>query len=142
MGAGHFSVALAGIAIVAIAAWLLKPAAESMPAATLPFELQVRLGIGHDRGVLAPAFDAHTTDRRLMSIATGRQGTAVDVTYRGSLREDGSADALVKALNRIEGVQNVTLQRETTDVSCYAYGCAYEKIGPVTVPSLGLEATF
>ncbi len=39
-------------------------------------------------------------------------------------------------------VQNVTLQRETTDVSCYAYGCAYESIGPVTVPSLGLEASF
>jgi hypothetical protein len=39
-------------------------------------------------------------------------------------------------------VQNVTLQRETTDVSCYAYGCAHESIGPVTVPSLGLEASF
>lgn len=39
-------------------------------------------------------------------------------------------------------VQNTTLQRETTDVSCYAYGCVTESIGPVTVPSLGLEAAF
>lgn len=39
-------------------------------------------------------------------------------------------------------VQNVTLHKETTDVSCFAYGCAYESIGPVTVPSLGLEASF
>ncbi|MEO8182151.1 MAG: TonB-dependent receptor [Deltaproteobacteria bacterium] len=39
-------------------------------------------------------------------------------------------------------VQNATLGRETTDVSCYAYGCATESIGPVTVPSLGLEASF
>jgi len=114
-GAGHYSVAIAGIGIVAIAAWLLKPAAEVAAAAAIPFELQVRLGIGHDRSVLAPALDAHTTDRRLMSIATGRQGTAVDVTYRGSLREDGSADALVRALNRIEGVQNVSLQRLAPD---------------------------
>jgi hypothetical protein len=39
-------------------------------------------------------------------------------------------------------VQNATLSRETTDVSCYAYGCESESIGPVRVPSLGLEASF
>lgn len=37
-------------------------------------------------------------------------------------------------------VQNTTLRRETLDVSCYAYGCDAESIGPVTVPSLGIEA--
>jgi hypothetical protein len=39
-------------------------------------------------------------------------------------------------------VQNTTLHKETLDVSCYAYGCDTETIGPVTVPSLGLEASF
>jgi len=39
-------------------------------------------------------------------------------------------------------VQNTTLRREVLDVSCYAYGCEAERIGPVTVPSLGLEAQF
>jgi hypothetical protein len=39
-------------------------------------------------------------------------------------------------------VQNATLSRETTGVSCYAYGCQSESIGPITVPSLGLEASF
>jgi hypothetical protein len=39
-------------------------------------------------------------------------------------------------------VQNTTLHRETLDVSCFAYGCDEESIGPVTVPSLGLEASF
>jgi hypothetical protein len=39
-------------------------------------------------------------------------------------------------------VQNATLSRETTDVSCYAYGCSSESIGPITIPSLGLEASF
>jgi hypothetical protein len=37
-------------------------------------------------------------------------------------------------------VQNTTLRRETLDVSCYAYGCDAESFGPVTVPSLGIEA--
>jgi hypothetical protein len=39
-------------------------------------------------------------------------------------------------------VQNTTLAKETLDVSCYAYGCESESIGPVTLPSLGLEASF
>jgi hypothetical protein len=39
-------------------------------------------------------------------------------------------------------VQNTTLRRETLDVSCYAHGCDAERFGPVTVPSLGVEAQF
>jgi hypothetical protein len=39
-------------------------------------------------------------------------------------------------------VQNTTFAQETLDVSCYAYGCDSESIGPVTVPSLGIEASF
>lgn len=39
-------------------------------------------------------------------------------------------------------VQNSTLRRETLERSCYAYGCESERIGPVTVPSLGVEAQF
>jgi hypothetical protein len=39
-------------------------------------------------------------------------------------------------------VQNTTLRPETLDVSCYAYACDAESIGPVTVPSLGIEAQF
>jgi hypothetical protein len=39
-------------------------------------------------------------------------------------------------------VQNTTLRRETLERSCYFYGCESESIGPVTVPSLGVEAQF
>lgn len=39
-------------------------------------------------------------------------------------------------------VQNTTLAKETLEVSCYAYGCEPESIGPITVPSLGIEASF
>jgi hypothetical protein len=81
-----------------------------------PFELQLRLGIGHDpQVVVGPTLDAHVGRRRLMSIATARQGLAVDATYRTALRTEQSADALLRALNRLDGVQSVALQRITTD---------------------------
>jgi hypothetical protein len=37
---------------------------------------------------------------------------------------------------------NATLAKETTDTSCYAYGCNREAIGPVSIPSIGIEAAF
>lgn len=111
-GAGHYWVAVAGMGIVAMTARLMRPEVPATSTEVLPFELQVRLGIGHDRLLLAPALEEHTRDRRLMSIATGRQGgLSVDLTYRGTLREENSAEALVKALNRIDGVQNISLRR-------------------------------
>jgi hypothetical protein len=81
-----------------------------------PFELQVRLGIGHDpQVVVGPAIDQHASERRLMSLATARRGLAVDATFRAALRSSASADALLRALNTTEGVQNVSLRRITGD---------------------------
>jgi hypothetical protein len=37
---------------------------------------------------------------------------------------------------------NTTLAKESLRVSCYAYGCSAQRVGPVTVPSLGVEAKF
>jgi hypothetical protein len=39
-------------------------------------------------------------------------------------------------------VLNTTLHKETLEMSCYAYGCESESIGPVTIPSIGVEASF
>lgn len=39
-------------------------------------------------------------------------------------------------------VLNTTLNEEVLRSSCYAYGCQQEPLGPVTIPSLGLEASF
>jgi hypothetical protein len=124
VGAGNHWVAIGGIAIVGIAALLMKqPRAAELdgpagaPAeAEEPFELQVRLGIGHDpHVVVGPTLDAHVRARRLMSLATARQGLSVDAIYRTALRTDESADALLRALNRLDGVQSVALQRITQD---------------------------
>jgi hypothetical protein len=37
---------------------------------------------------------------------------------------------------------NATLNKEVLNTSCYAYGCDDSEIGPVAVPSLGVEASF
>jgi TonB family protein len=39
-------------------------------------------------------------------------------------------------------VLNATLNREVIDVDCSTFGCRYEEIGPVTIPSIGVEAAF
>jgi hypothetical protein len=118
-GAGNHWVGVGGIVAVAVAAFLMKRDATAEPEAPTgddPFELQVRLGIGHDpQVVIGPTLDEHVRERRLMSIATARQGLAVDATYRTALRNDQSADALLRALNRLDGVQSVALQRMTPD---------------------------
>lgn len=118
VGAGYPWLAVAGIAVVAIAAFAMKrgDAQIATPAGTEPFELQVRVGIGHDPQVIVrPALDLHVSDRRLMSLATARQGLAVDATFRASLRDVAAADALLRALNTTEGVQSVSLKRITDD---------------------------
>ena len=118
VGAGYPWLAVAGIAVVAIAAFAMKPGDAQIvnPAGTEPFELQVRVGIGHDpQVVVRPALDLYAGDRRLMSLATARQGLAVDATFRASLRDSATADALLRALNTTEGVQSVSLKRITDD---------------------------
>jgi hypothetical protein len=37
---------------------------------------------------------------------------------------------------------NTTLNKEVLSSNCYAYGCKDEAIGPVTIPSIGAEASF
>jgi len=119
VGAGFPWLAVAGIAVVAIAAFAMKPREDSplaSPSGSEPFELQVRLGIGHDpQVVVGPALDLHAVDRRLMSLATVRRGLAVDATFRAALRSSASADTLLRTLNTTEGVQEVTLRRITQD---------------------------
>jgi hypothetical protein len=63
--------------------------------------------------VLGPTLSQHRVSRRLALVATARQGLAMDVAYRAALGDESAAAALVTALNRLDGVQGVTLQRAT-----------------------------
>jgi hypothetical protein len=118
VGANNVWVAVSGIAVIGLAAFAMRTRPDETDLRSLPFLLHVRLGLGHDADTLVgAALDAHGARRRLVSLATARQGTSLDVSYRTALATDRSADELVKALNRIEGVQSVSLQRvESEDV--------------------------
>jgi uncharacterized membrane protein YhiD involved in acid resistance len=114
-GASSIWVALAGLVVVLVAAVAMKTkatATEAAPTLALPYRLEVRVGLGHDPvALLGPSLDTHLVGRKLLEVTTARQGAAVAVAFRVSLREEQSAHELVLALNRLDGVQGVALTR-------------------------------
>lgn len=115
VGANHPSVALCGLAVVGFAAITMKlrKGAGFLPVGgDFPFVLTVRVALGQDsEALLGPTLERWVSARRLVSAATTRQGMSIDVAYKVSLRDERSAGELVNVLNRLEGVQAVTLQR-------------------------------
>jgi hypothetical protein len=61
--------------------------------------------------LLGGSFDAYLENRKLISVSTAKQGASLQVVYEARLRPGGSAVDLVSALNQIDGVQDVRLQR-------------------------------
>lgn len=115
MGASDLWVAGIGLVVVGVAAALMRPKGASVGGA-LPedsFTLRLRLGIGVDLDkVVGNLLDTHLESRHLLSIRTARQGIAMDVSYTTRLKDTCSPDDLVKALNLIDGVQDVDLSRD------------------------------
>jgi uncharacterized membrane protein YhiD involved in acid resistance len=120
MGANHPTVALCGLAVVGGAALLLRRRSMTLPPPTdeqLPYALHIRMALGHDADALLGAtLDQFVSGRRLVSVTTARQGMSIDASYHAALRGDNHASALVNALNRIDGVQNVELHRREEQV--------------------------
>ena len=113
VGVGSVLVALGGIGVVSLGAFVMKNRANGSPdAGALDFMLRVRVGLGADlKSVVASALDAHVSSRSLVSMETAKQGISIDVTYDIQLRSPDAAEALVRSLNKIEGVQDVRLER-------------------------------
>ena len=110
-GAGHPVLAVSGIGVVAVAAAVMRRGAGTLQGSGVPYVLHVRLGLGQDAATLTPTFDQYLLTRHLISIGTAKQGMALELSYRAALRGPDSAGELVKALNRLEGVQGITMQR-------------------------------
>ena len=90
--------------------------AQVFSAAQPAFLLSLRVGLEHDLDkLLGGTLDVHLQERELMPVAAAKQGLSLDVTYEIRLRPTGPADELVEALNRIEGVQSVQLERRGFD---------------------------
>jgi hypothetical protein len=114
LGSNHPSVALGGLIIVGGAAIMLrKRGVPILPGnGLLPYELHVRLAIGKDaEALLKPLFDQYTSQRRLSSVSTARQGLSLDTSYLIGMRDAAHSTTFVNALNRLDGVQNVELTR-------------------------------
>ena len=83
------------------------------PNTRLPMLVTLRAGLGHDiEAIAGPLLDAHMARRQLVGMTTAKQGLAVDVTFRGALKEGANVEQLVKTLNRTEGIQSVELTRQ------------------------------
>jgi hypothetical protein len=116
IGASDLWVALIGIGVVGFAAYLMMARAQVFSATQPAYLLSVRVGLGHDVDkLLGGTLDQHLQERELLSVSTAKQGVLLDVTYETRLLPAGSADELVKALNRLEGVQSVEFRRRDFD---------------------------
>jgi hypothetical protein len=110
-GAGHLPIALAGFGIAGATAAIMRPRAASTVGA---WELKVRIGIGaggSPAAVLREILDRHLDAADPVAVGTGRQGAALDLTYRVRLRPTTDPAGLVAELNRVEGVENVGLNQ-------------------------------
>ena len=110
-GTGLPYVALVGMGFVALAVLLLKLLHRRPTPAIPAYRLVIRLGVGHDAATLDEVFARFLTSWDLVSLATARQGAAVDLGYAARFRDPAQAPALVAELNRREGVQGVEMQR-------------------------------
>ena len=110
VGARNLWLAGIGLAVVGLAAMAISffSSTRSEP----PFLLRVRIGVGNDfDAVLGGALGQHLLGRRLMSVSTAKLGAALSVVYEARLRSGATPEELVKALNRVEGVQDVRFHR-------------------------------
>jgi hypothetical protein len=118
VGAGNTWVALVGLVVVGVAAAMMQPRLSATAGAGTSdtFVLTLRLATGLDlESVLGGLLDRSLDGRQLRVIKTARQGIAIDVSYATRLKAGCSPDELVKALNRIEGVQDVALTRDVPE---------------------------
>jgi len=114
VGAKNPWVAFIGLGVVGMAAFVMMR--MRMSAVSPPdheYALSLRVGLGCDLSQLLKGdCQTHIERGKLVSMGTAKQGISLDVTYQVRLRPEGSGEDLVKALNRIEGVQTVQLQRK------------------------------
>lgn len=114
VGTQNLVTALTGYVIVAGSVFLMKPRRVSRTLDEAQYLVTIRVGLGHDvESLVGAVLDAHLKRRHLMSMGTVKQGLSVEVAYSGGISDDRQPESLVKALNRLEGVQGVDLARQT-----------------------------
>jgi hypothetical protein len=109
--ANQVAIALIGMAVVGTAAFLVQPRRIANAWSTADSTLTVRVGVGRDPdAIVQDVFAKYLERHELTAGATGRQGAALDLTYKVRLRLGAAPAELIAELNRIEGIQNVELR--------------------------------
>jgi hypothetical protein len=112
-GASDARVALIGIVVVGAAAFVMRKKTASTQGGPgfEPFDLKVRLFAGTDvEQAIGTAIDANVVSRRLTSVSTAKQRSAIDAEYIVTFRPGKSPDSLILDLNRIDNVQSVDIK--------------------------------
>ncbi len=116
VGAQNIWVALIGLVVVGLAAFLMRGKSVKAPETQHPYMLNLRVGLGNEvEKVLREVLEMHLEAHELISIGTAKQGVSLEMSYETRLRSESSAKDLVKALNRVEGVQSVQLERRVLE---------------------------
>jgi uncharacterized membrane protein YhiD involved in acid resistance len=112
-GAHHLWVALIGIGIVALATFNLRPRGQATSWTEEECDLSIRLNTGAKPDLLVePILRKHLHQYEVFAVATAKQGTALEVTYRIRFRKSSAPLELVNELSRTEGILNVEVHRE------------------------------
>lgn len=111
VGAGRMVVAAECLVAVTLAAWFLETGGAILGDARPEFDLILRAGVGQDVEALAgELFRSQITKRETIAVTTAKQGTALEYTYRVRLASGRKPEDLIRALNRLDGVDNVELR--------------------------------
>jgi hypothetical protein len=112
VGAQNPLVAFEGLGIIGLAAFAMSFQSKRISDPDGVFVLKIRTGISSNtNGPLTSVLDGYLHSRRLVSTGTAKQGMSLDLAYEVQLRSADQADELVRALNKVEGVQSVELER-------------------------------
>ena len=116
VGAQDLVVAAVGLVVVGGAAVVMKPRVGKGGVAPALYRLTLRVGLAQVVETLVkPVLDEAMPHRHVVAMQTAKQGLAIEVTYQGALKSGASPEALVKALNRLEGMQSVELARDAPE---------------------------
>ena len=111
-GVDNRAVAYLGVAIVGAAAVILRFIPMGMAKSDADWILLLRVSTG--AGAATPWEDVlakHCERRQLVSTATARQGTVLELTYRLTLKAGVLPMQVLNDLNRLEGIQNLELKK-------------------------------
>ena len=113
VGAHYLFEAMAGVVVVGVVGLMMRR--RRGPDAQPAFLLNLRVAIGLEMEPFLKVIDEYVQGRDLLSISTAKSGIALDVRYETRLKPQASLNELVRALNRMEGIQNVEVQRRNID---------------------------